>query len=218
MGLLGSKELDYIRKKFKRELVDDVPMIYFTSDECQTCETVKQLLEDITSVSDEKLRLEIVHLTDLHKKILGVNRGPVIILGKHSEIRYTGGPLGEEAWAFLEGITLSSRRNHGLEKYEQDLTSLDRKVKIETIVTPTCPWCPHAALVAHRVAVASRGKVISDVVEAYEFPEIAERYNVSAVPTIILSVDGNYTGEVFTVGVPKLELLIRRILKLGIEE
>jgi len=218
MGVLRKEDLEYIRKKFEKELIDDVPIIYFISDNCQLCDTVQQLLEDIQSVSSNKLKIEVRRLGDVHEKILGVGRGPIIILGKHAEIRYTGAPIGEEAWAFLEGIVLTSNKRHRLERYEDDLRSLDKKVKIETIVTPSCPWCPHAAFIAHRVAVASRGKVISDVVEAYEFPEIADKYNVNAVPTVILSVNGNYNGNVFTIGVPKEDMLIRTILRLGIEE
>ncbi len=218
MGVLGEDELKYIREKYMSRLVDAIPILYFASEDCKLCDTVEQLLEDISGISDQKLRVEKQQLQRIHMEILGVDRGPVILIGKHGEIRYTGAPIGEEAWAFLEGITLASNRQHGLKEYEADLASLDKKVKIETIVTPSCPWCPHAALEAHRIAVASKGKVISDVVDAYEFPEIAEKYGVNAVPTIILSVNGNYNGKVFTVGVPTVKILIKRILSLGIEE
>jgi len=218
MGILRDEDLEYIRKKFQSELVSEIPIVLFISSDCQYCDPVRQLLEDITSVSDDKIDFTTRELQDFHQKILGVSRGPVILIGKNAEIRYTGAPFGEEAWGFLEAIVLASNRKHELEPYKNDLSSLDRKVKIETIVTPTCPWCPHAALIAHKIAVASRGKVISDVVEAYEFPEIADKFNVTAVPTIVLSVDSNYSGNVFTIGAPKPKTLINAILKLGVEE
>jgi len=218
MRILGEEEVQYIKEKYFNRLVDDIPILYFTSQDCKLCDTVEQLLQDISEISNQKLKLKIMELQKIHMDILGVKRGPILLIGKYGEIRYTGAPIGEESWAFLEGIALASNRRHGLEEYENDLSSLDRKVKIETIVTPNCPWCPHACLEAHKVAVASRGKVISDVVEAYEFPEIAEKYNVSAVPTIVLSVNGNYNGKVFMVGVPKLKDLIRGVMALGIED
>jgi len=218
VGILGERELRYIREKFEAGLVEDVPITYFVSQDCKYCDSVAQLLEDIKSVSGGRITLNRRNLEGPYVRLLGVRRGPVILIGKYAELRYTGSPFGEEAWAFLEGIMLASNRKHGLERYEQDLSSLDKRVKIETIVTPSCPWCPHAVMIAHRVAVASRGKVISDVIEAYEFPEIADKYNVSAVPTVVLSVDGNYTGDVFMVGVPKIAPLVNRILKLGIED
>lgn len=218
MGILRDEDLEYIKERFRSELVSKIPIVLFTSSNCEYCDSVQQLLEDISSVSNNKIDLVIRELQDIHQKILGVSRGPVILIGKHAEIRYTGAPFGEEAWGFLEAIVLTSNRRHKLGSYEKDLSSLDRRVKIETIVTPTCPWCPHAAILAHKIAVASHGKVISDVVEAYEFPEIANKFNVTGVPTIVLSVDGNYNGKVFSVGVPRPKALINAILKLGIKE
>lgn len=218
MGILRDEDLKYIKEKFRSELISKIPIVLFISSNCEYCDSVQQLLEDVSSVSDNKIELAVRDLQDIHQKMLGVSRGPVILIGKNAEIRYTGAPFGEEAWGFLEAIVLASNRRHKLGSYENDLSSLDRKVKIETIVTPTCPWCPHAALLAHKIAVASQGKVISDVVEAFEFPEIADKFNVTAVPTVVLSVDGNYNGKVFSVGAPKPKALIKAILRLGIEE
>ena len=65
------------------------------------------------------------------------------------------------------------------------------------------------------MAIASNGRVISDVVEAYEFPEIADKYNVTAVPTIILSVNGNYNGKIFSIGLPQPEALVKGVLEVA---
>ncbi len=218
MGVLSPKDLEYIKSKFEKELTREVPIVLLVSDNCELCDTVDQLLSEIASVSGGKIQYTVNKLQDLHKELLGIDRGPVILIGEKVEIRYTGAPLGEEGWAFLEAISLASHRNHMFKQYEDELSSLQNKVKIETIVTPTCPACPRAVLLAHNVAIASRGRVISDVVEAYEFPEIADKYNVNAVPTIVLSVNGNYNGSVFSIGVPNPEALIRAVLRLGSAE
>ena len=218
MPILSDSDKKYIREKFEKELVREVPIVFLKSENCEFCPPTEEFLKELAELSENKLKLTIQEMTNFHAQILGVNRGPVIVMGNHGEIRYTGAPIGEESWGFLEAILLLSNRKHGLEKYEEHLQSLDKKVKIETIVTPTCPWCPHAAVLAHKIAVASNGKVISDVIEAYEFPEIADKFGVTGVPTVVLSVGGNYTGKVFWVGVPELHALIRAVIKLGIEE
>lgn len=69
-------------------------------------------------------------------------------------------------------------------------------------------------LIANRIAIASEGKVISDVIEAYEFLEIAEKFNVMAVPMVVLSTKP-YKGEVFSVGVPKEKQLLEKIVEIG---
>jgi len=215
MGVLSPKDLEYIKSKFEKELIREVPIVLLESDNCELCGTVKQLIEELAEVSNGKIQYTVNKLQDFHKELLGVNRGPIILIGKKVEIRYTGAPLGEEGWAFLEAISLVSNRRHVFKDHEDELSSLANRVKIETIVTPTCPACPHAVLLAHNVAVASKGRVISDVVEAYEFPEIADKYNVNAVPTVVLSVNGNYNGSVFSIGVPRPEALLKAVLRLG---
>lgn len=215
MGVLSPKDLEYVRARFKKELIGKVPAVLLTSDQCELCSTVDQLMNELASVSDGKIQYTTNRMQDLHKELLGVDRGPVLLLGERTEIRYTGAPIGEEGWAFLEAIMLISHRKHMFKDFEEQLSALINRVKIETIVTPTCPACPQAVVIAHNIAVASNGRVISDVVEAYEFPEIANKYHVTAVPTIILSVNGNYNGRVFSVGVPNPKSLLRAVLKLG---
>lgn len=215
MGVLSPQDLEFIKQKFAREMVNVVPIVMLKSQNCELCPTLEQLLKEIASVSDGKIDLVVNELNETHKELLGVDRGPVILMGRHVEIRYTGAPLGEEAWAFLEAIVLLSNRNHQFKNYEDKLSALKNRIKIETIVTPQCPVCPHSALLAHNVAVASNGRVISDIVEAYEFPEIADKYHVTAVPTVVLSVNGNYNGDIFSIGLPQADTLIKAVLELG---
>jgi len=216
--VLSPEDKAYIQEKFNKELVEEVLIKLITSDGCEYCSPLESLLRELEELAGGKLILKVSPINDTISKILGVNRGPVVLMGSRGEVRYTGAPFGEEGWAFIETISLVSSKRHGLDKYEEDLRSLDKLVRIETIVTPSCPYCPYAVLTANRIAVASRGKVISDTIEAYEFPEIAEKWHVTVVPTVILSVEEPYSGDIFTIGVPKEEQLIRAILKLGIEE
>jgi len=53
-------------------------------------------------------------------------------------------------------------------------------------VTPTCPYCPRAVLLAHKLALAS-DLVTADMVEATEFPHLANKYHVYGVPRTVIN-------------------------------
>jgi len=210
--VLGEEDKKYIREKFQKEMVNEVPIKLYVGGECQYCDVIKKLLETFEELSDGKIKLEIIEIDGAAKQKLQVDKGPVILIGKHEEVRYTGAPLGEEGWAFIETIVIASNGKHGIEHHLEDLKKIDKIHRIETIITPSCPYCPYAVLNANRVAIASEGRIISDTVEAYEFPEIADKWHVTAVPTTVISVEQPYTGEVFKVGVANEEELIHAIL------
>jgi len=206
-----------ILKKKIQEMTDDVKIIMYTGENCELCGPTEELLKILADLSGGKINLEIMQMENMEevKKKLGVERPPIILMGERREVRYTGAPLGHEGWALLETIVaLSTKKTQIPENYIEKLKNLKRPVRIETIITPTCPYCPYAVLIANSIAIASEGKVISDAIEAHEFPEIAEKFNVMAVPTVVLSTKP-YQGEVFSVGVPKEEQLMEKIIEIG---
>ena len=213
--VLDNNQKNYLREKFLESLIEPVNVNLVTSSNCKYCEMLIEFLTEITEVSDDKIIFNHAPINSLLEKYLKINRGPIVLIGRKGEIRYTGAPLGEETWAFIETLILASNKRHGLEKYEADLRDIDKSVRIETVITPTCPYCPQAVLLANKIAIASNGKVISDVIEAYEFPEIAQKWGVTTVPTVVLSIEEPYSGNVFKIGVPTEKELIWGVLKLG---
>jgi len=199
-------------------MVNVVKITLYIGKDCELCEPTKELLETLAELSKGKISLEIKELEDKEEiqKMFDVERLPITLIGENGEVRYTGAPLGQEGWALLETIvTMSTQDVQIPEEYLVKLRNLERRIRIETIITPSCPYCPYAVLMANKIAIASSGKVISDVIEAHEFPEIAEKFDVMAVPTIILSTEP-YQGKVFSIGVPKEKELIEKIIEIGI--
>ena len=213
--MLTPDQVRYLKEKWAPYLENEVIVGLVTSENCKYCPLMKELLDILSNVSMGKINVKISAINDVLKRFLGVDRGPISLIGNKGEVRYTGSPIGEETWAFLETLKIASTKRHGLEKYEESLRDLDRTVRIETIVTPSCPYCPYAVLLANKIALASGGKVVSDTVEAYEFQDIASKFGVTSVPTIVISVDSPYSGEVFKIGVPKESELIWKVLKVG---
>ena len=85
---------------------------------------------------------------------------------------------------------------------------------IRTIVTPTCPYCPTAVTIANRIAIASGGIVISEIIESYEHGDLAARYKVTGVPAVVIGKvqGGNVVDdEVVFLGVPSGRDLSRKL-------
>ena len=75
------------------------------------------------------------------------------------------------------------------------LENLTEDMHIQVFVTPTCPYCPRAVILAHHLAFAS-AKVHADMVEATEFPELSSRFNVMGVPRSVINGKVHQEGAV----------------------
>jgi alkyl hydroperoxide reductase subunit AhpF len=73
------------------------------------------------------------------------------------------------------------------------LAGLDRDVEVMVFVTPSCPYCPGAASIANRMALASP-RVRAVVVEANEFPELSDRLEVQGVPRTAVDRAAGFVG------------------------
>ncbi|MEM0371914.1 MAG: thioredoxin family protein [Ignisphaera sp.] len=214
-------DIEAIRDALK-DMVSRVHVALFISRskyECFSCEDtmnlVKVLSENSPMIGDRHaIDVEILDISesiDVARKYR-VSRVPTILLADGA-IRYIGMPAGEEIKGFIETLIRISTNDHGLSSETvREISSLEGKAVIETVVTPPCPYCPYAALLTNMFAYVSKvygnGNVESHIVEAYENPDIADRYAVTTVPTIAVN------GRVVFVGLPYEVQLLRAIKKL----
>jgi len=183
---------DDIRKEIKKrfsELQNPVEIVYFTQKtECDYCKETHQLLEELSSLSD-KISLQVhdfVENKDLAEKYK-VDKIPATIImnGEDHGIRLYGIPSGYEFSTLLEDIVMVSKRNSMLSPDAKELLSkVQDPVHIQVFVTPTCPYCPQAVLLAHQFAMEN-DKITADMVEATEFPHLVQRYGVMGVPKTV---------------------------------
>ncbi|AHF79998.1 protein disulfide oxidoreductase [Thermococcus paralvinellae] len=200
MGLISDGDKKVIKEEFFSKLTNPVKLIVFVGKEhCQYCEQLKQLVQEISELSD--LVSYEIHDFDTEKELAEkyrIDRAPATIItqdGKDLGVRYFGLPAGHEFGAFLEDIVDVSNGTTDLMPDTKDtLKSIDKDVRILVFVTPTCPYCPMAVRMAHKFAIenalAGKGKILGDMVEAIEYPEWADQYRVMAVPKIVIQVDG----------------------------
>jgi glutaredoxin-like protein len=88
--------------------------------------------------------------------------------------------------SLLEAIEIVSKGESGLSaKGKESLKGLSKPVHLQVFVTPTCPYCPRAVVQAFRMAVESPN-VTASMVEATEFPHLANKHQVSGVPHTVI--------------------------------
>jgi glutaredoxin-like protein len=158
--------------------------------ECELCEETRDLLEDVASLSDQiTLTVHDVRTESDLARETGVSRVPMLVLrgAARGVLRYLGIPAGLEFGTLLEDLAAVSRGTTTLtQESRTKLASLTKPVHVQVFVTPTCPYCPKVASLAHQAAVEN-GHVTADVVEISEFPDLAAQYHVRGVPKIVMN-------------------------------
>jgi glutaredoxin-like protein len=207
--LIPLREQEFLREKFSRELVSRVRIDFFTQKKtslfvrhrqpCQYCKPTGQMLQELAALTDGiSLRQ---HIFEEDKEAVAqyqVERIPAIVLhvGDRRWLKYYGSPGGHEFVPLVETIVDISRgTNHLSDKVRKRLVKLKRDVRIQVFVTPACPHCPQMARLAYQIALESP-HIRAEVIEANEFPELIQRYQVRGVPTTIIDDKMSFAGSV----------------------
>ncbi|MEM4778058.1 MAG: thioredoxin family protein [Thermoplasmatales archaeon] len=187
MPLLKEKDKKYLEDEFKKNLKSPVKLYIFTSDDnCQYCEQTVQIAEELEETSD---LIEMEHL-DLDSELAGkwgIDKAPTTVVTRKDDenprIKYIGIP-----------IRRVSRNDPELDpEVKEKLDEVDRPVRIQIFVTPTCPYCPKAVGTAHKFALAN-SNITGEMIEAIEFPAWADEWGVSSVPHIVINGDVQFVG------------------------
>lgn len=198
MSLLPEDKKEAIRNEFKEKLEGPVKIVMFTQEmECRFCSDTRQIVQDMATLND-KITTEIYDfIANAEKaKELGIDKIPAIaVIGKKDYgVRIYGIPYGYEIQTLIEAIVNVSRGKTDLsDKTKEILADIKAPVHIQVFVTLTCPHCPSAAAIAHKLAVES-DMIRADVIDATEFPQLAQKYNVIGVPKIVINEKVEFIG------------------------
>ena len=210
MPLLQEKDRIVVREKFEKELKDEVTILLFkktaagiwtpNEDEdlvCRYCKETEELYKEVTELSD-LLKLEAYTIEDNKEKFdeYKVERIPTVVIKGHNKglIRFVGIPAGYEFATLLEDLIDASRDKVDLkERNRRKVEAVKEPLHIQVFVTPTCPYCPRAVRIAHKMAFINEN-IMGDMVEASEFPNLSEKYGVYAVPKIIVNDKVEFEG------------------------
>jgi len=197
MALLNDEIIKNVTEMLA-ELANDVRLFVFTTKNgCEYCKEIVQLAEEVAATSS-KLTTEVYDFDTASDKAAEYNitMAPAMaIVGERDYgLRYYGIPSGHEFSTLLYGIQRASQGEPDLDPPTLSyLKGLTEPVNIQVFVTPTCPYCPRAAILAYDMAVAS-DKVVADVVESMEFQELANRFNVMGVPLNVINETNRVEG------------------------
>jgi glutaredoxin-like protein len=205
MTFLTDKDKNQIRKTFD-SLDKKVQLIHFTQElECQYCPETKKMLEELSELSD-KIDLTIFNF-QIEKEMVEkfkVDKVPAtVVMGeKDFGIRYYGIPSGYEFSSLIEDIVDVSKGESGLLAGSKELLAkIKNPIQLQVFVTTTCPHCPIAVRLAHKLAIEN-DNITADMIEATEFPHLSMRYNVKGVPKTMIGEDTPIEGAL-----PELDLI-----------
>ena len=209
MGFIPASETQALREHLAQALRGGVALDLYikptsrlwvpTGQTCETCDDTRALLGEITALSDKlELRVHDVTADPTAADAAGVDVAhlPTLVLSGAAKgrIRFLGMPTGLELGTLLSALLGVSSGDSGLAPATTAaLQDLRDDVLIRVFVTPTCPFCPRAARTAVQMAVEN-AHVTADVIEANEFPELADRYRVRGVPKVVVNDAVEFVG------------------------
>ncbi|HKJ38648.1 MAG TPA: thioredoxin family protein [Anaerolineales bacterium] len=200
------------------EVQEPVQVLFFGSkDNCDYCNETQQMLEEVTALND-KLELSVYDMqenADVAGQYNVTNTPGIVIAAKDNAevtnlgIQFSGVPSGHEFSTLISDILIVSKRESGLdEKTREFLKNLTEPLHLQVFVTPTCPYCPRAVLLAHQMAMENPQMIRAEGVEATEFPELANQFNVRGVPQTVINA-----GKGMVVGAVPEQNLVAEIMR-----
>ncbi len=198
MGMIPEDKKDLLKNDLNLKLSNPVRIVMFTQEiECGSCNNTRGLIQEIASLNG-KLSVEVYDfVADAAKaKEYGIDKIPAlaIIGAKDYGVRIYGLPYGYELQALIDAIFNVSKGSTDLtEKTKKILQDVKSPVHIQVFVSLTCPHCPVAAAIAHKLAVES-DFVKADVISTSEFPDLSMKYNVMGVPKVVINDKIDFVG------------------------
>jgi len=203
MSLLKEQDVKAIREQLAASLERPVQLALFVSEQyCAYCEPTRELLETLSTLHDDlSLTIYDLELDAERAAALGIDKAPGIVVlggaeGQDYGIRFYGIPSGYEFASLLEAIRMVGSDDVMLQPATRKfLAELAAPLHLQVFVTPSCPYCPRAVVLAHRLAYASP-HVTAEAVEVTEFPDLGDRYHVMGVPRTVIGEVVHVEGAV----------------------
>lgn len=199
--ILTENDREIIKRRLE-EMDNPVKIVLFSQRiNCEYCEPTEELMKELAELSP-KLSIQILSPAEdeeLARKY-GVDRVPAIVLlgkdEKDSGIRFFGIPAGYEFATILESIIMVSQGRTRLKPSSvEKIKSINVPLKIQVFVTPTCPYCPSAVLLASQAAMENEN-IRAFGVEVSEYPDVGSLYNVTSVPKTVINGSFEFVGAV----------------------
>jgi glutaredoxin-like protein len=170
------------------------------------------VLDEVVGLNDKISLEEVNFVLDKDRAVeYGITHIPAVAIlrdGTDTRMRFFGAPAGYEFMSLVEAVTLAGGDDSGLSDTSKKLIAeqVAEPLDIQVFVTPTCPHCPRAVTLAHRMAV-EHPQIRATCVEATEFMDLTRRYRVTGVPKTIVN------GTIEILGAVPEDVFVRTVLQ-----
>jgi glutaredoxin-like protein len=171
-----------------------VTLLFFTQtfNAPESALAAHQILTEVASLNDRVTVEEVNFVLDKDRAAaFGITDIPAVALlrdGADTRVRFLGAPSGYEFLSLVDAVALAGGDDSGLSPDSKALLAehVTAPTEIMVFVTPTCPHCPRAVTLAHRMAIESP-HIRATCVEATEFLDLSRRYRVTGVPKTVVN-------------------------------
>ncbi|MDE3103012.1 MAG: thioredoxin family protein [Chloroflexota bacterium] len=199
MAIVSDDLKAQLRERLGKSLTEPVVLTLHTArgdgllvlpdGECETCGLSREIADALVEAAGGRVTLAVVDGQVPDVPVLEVARP-----GDTARIVFRGLPAGYEFSTLLDAVErVSTGRSELSPETVSALSALTTDIDLQVFVTPTCPYCPSAASMANRLALASP-RVHASTVAANEFPELSDRFGVRGVPHTVVNSSGSFVG------------------------
>jgi glutaredoxin-like protein len=193
MALLSEPDRQTVRSHLE-DIRHQVTLLFFTQTigGPESALIARQVLDEVVSLNDRISLEEVNFILDKDRAAqYGITHIPAVVILRDdadTRMRFLGAPAGYEFMSLVEAVALAGGDDSGLGEASKKLIAehVSGPVDIQVFVTPTCPHCPRAVTLAHRMAV-EHPLISATCVEATEFMDLTRQYRVTGVPKTIVN-------------------------------
>jgi len=183
MSMLTSQELETAKSTLEALQNPVVLKVNLTKDALS--KKFRKFIETLAAVS---IKLQPIYTT------YSADDPPTIEI--KSNLRYMALPSGREMAPFLQ--SLISRSNGETSLAERTLSTMAKLItsmKVEVMVSPTCPHCPTVVGLVNQLAMTSTYLEVT-IIDITFFGQFARKYNIRTVPTLVIDGQEQLVGNI----------------------
>jgi glutaredoxin-like protein len=200
MSLLSEQDRAVVAGRLAA-ITSPVRLLFFTQTigAPESTLVARQIVDEIASLSDAVTIEEVNFVLEKERAAqYGIADIPGLVLLRGEDdtrMRFLGAPAGYEFASLVDAVVLAGTGDSGLSAGSRQLIAdrVTEPLELLVFVTPTCPHCPKAVTLAHRMAI-EHPLIRATCVEATEFMELSRRYRVNGVPKTVVNGQGEILG------------------------
>jgi glutaredoxin-like protein len=193
MPLLSEQDRQTVQRHLA-DIAQPVTLLFFTQTIAapESALVARQILDEVAALSAHITVEEVNFVLEKDRAAQhGITDIPAVVLlrnGEDTRIRFLGAPSGYEFMSLVEALVLAGTGDSGLSAESRRLIAeqVHEPLEVLVFVTPTCPHCPRAVTLAHRMAIEST-YIRGVCVEATEFTDLSRQYRVTGVPKTVVN-------------------------------